>query len=106
MLHSLLLGECRVGLRELRLKNADLLLGGGDNRGVVLQDGLFFSNVGHRLLRPLHGAIAGLRQLGIALVILLRKDKRGLIRSDLLAVLLDNELLLDDLLIESVDAGL
>ena len=34
------------------------------------------------------------------------KDKRGLIRNDLLAVLLDNELLLGYLLVESVDVRL
>jgi hypothetical protein len=49
---------------------------------------------------------ADLGQLGVALVILLRIDKRRLIRSDLLPVLLDNELLLSDLLVQAVDARL
>ena len=106
MLHRPLLSECRGSLRELSLKNADLPLGGGDNRGGMLKPGLFFGNVGLRLLRPLHGAVAGRGQMGIALEILLRKDQRGLIRNDLLAVLLDNEFLLGDLLVESVDARL
>ena len=43
VLHRLLLGECRVGLGELCPENADLLLGGGDNRDVVPQCGLFFA---------------------------------------------------------------
>ena len=106
MLHRPLLGECRFGLTELRFENADLLLGGGHSRVVVLEGGLFFGNVGLRLLRPLYGAVAGLRQIGVALEILLRKDQRGLIRRDLLAVLLDNELLLADLLVEGIDARL
>jgi hypothetical protein len=106
VLHRLLLGERRVGLGELSLKNADLLLGRGYNRGVVPQCGLFFANIGLRLLRSLHGAVAGRGQMGVPLEILLRKDKRGLIRNDLLAVLLDNEFLLGNLLVESVDARL
>jgi hypothetical protein len=101
VLHRLLLGERRVGLGDLRLENADLLLGGGDNRGVVLQRGVLFANVGLRLLGPLHGAPAVLGQLGVALKILLRIDERRLIRSDLLAVLLDHELLLGDLLVQA-----
>ena len=103
MLHRLLLSERRVGLGELRLKDADLLLGSPDTRSVVLQRGLLFTNVGGRLLRVLHGAPAVLGQLGVALVILLRIDQRRLIRSDLLAILLDNELLLGDLLVERGD---
>src|SRR5450755_3838696 len=106
VLHRLLLGKCRVGLSELALKNADLLLGRGYNRGVVPQCGLFFANIGLRLLRSLHGAEAGCGQMRVPLEILLRKDKRGLIRNDLLAVLLDNEFLLDYLLVESADARL
>jgi hypothetical protein len=106
MLYRLLLGERRVGLGELRLEDADLLLGSPDPRRVVLQRGLFFANVGGCLLRVLHCAPAVPGQLGVALVILLRIDKRRLIRSDLLPVLLDNELLLSDLLVQGVDARL
>src|SRR3984893_8871184 len=89
MLHRLLLDECRVGPGELRLEDADLLFGDPDTRGVVLQRCLLLANVVLPLLRPLHSAIAGLRQLGVALEILLRIDERRLIRSDQLAGLLD-----------------
>jgi hypothetical protein len=44
--------------------------------------------------------------MGVPLEVLLRKHKRGLIRNDLLAVLLDNEFLLGYLLVESTDARL
>ena len=106
VLHRLLLGERRGRLGDLRLENANLPLGGGDNRDVVLQRGVFFANVGLRLLGPLHGAPTVLGQLGVALEILLRKDERRLIRRDLMAALLDHELLLIDLLAERVDGRL
>ena len=101
-----MLSERRVGLGELRLEDADLLLGGCDNRGVVLHRGVLLANVGLHLLGPLHGGPAVLRQFGVALEILLGIDERRLIRSDLLAVLFDHELLLGDLLVQRVDARL
>jgi hypothetical protein len=52
--------------------------------GVVPQCGLFFADMGLRSLRSLHGAEAGRGQMGVPLKILLRKDKCGLIRNDLL----------------------
>jgi len=106
VLHRLLLGERRVGLSELRLENADLLLSGSYNRNVMLLHGVFFANVGLRLLGPLHRAITVFSQYGVALIILLRIDERRLIRGDLLAVLFDDEPLLGDLLIERLNARL
>jgi hypothetical protein len=48
MRHRLLLGECRIGVGELRLEDADLLFGDPDTRGVVLQRCLLLANVGLR----------------------------------------------------------
>ena len=106
VLHRLLLGECRLGLSELSLQNADLLLGSRDTGAVMLECRRLLANVGLRLLRSLHSAVAGLRQVGVALEILLRKDLCRLIRGNELARLLDRQLLLGDLLVEGVDARL
>ena len=91
-------------IASLFTEDGDLLFGGRDSRGVELHRGVLLANVGLHLLGPLHGGPAFLRQLGVALEILLGIDERRLIRSDLLAVLFDHEPLLGNLLVQRVDA--
>ena len=57
----LLLGERGVSLSELSLQHTNLLFRSLYARGIVLQRSRLFATVGLRLLRSLHGAVAGLR---------------------------------------------
>ena len=106
LLDRLLLGERGLGLGELCLEDADLSLGNTDTLGIALQCGSLFTRGGVRLLRHLHGAIGALRQLVVALELLLRVDERRLIRVSDLTGLCDREPLLGDLLVQGIDAGL
>ena len=89
------------------LKTPTCRSAGGGHGDVVLQARRLFRE--YRLV-PVEsvctGAITVLGQLRVALEILLRKDQRRLIRRNLMAPLLDDELLLIDLLIQRVDRRL
>ena len=60
----------RIGLNDLGLEQIDLLHGGGEIGGVARDRGLRAGVARLRLLRVLHAAEAGRREVGVALVLL------------------------------------
>jgi hypothetical protein len=86
---NLLLRQGRPCLVKLRSEYGDLLLGAGYPRFVAVELSLLLNDIGSRLLGALDRAVAGMRQIGVALEILLRIDERGLVGRDDLPRLLD-----------------
>ncbi len=101
---SLLVGQRRLGLGEVRREHVDVLAGDADGDVVARQSCLFLADVRPPLLRLLHRARAGALELGIPGVLLLGEGQRRLVRVDRRLGFRHHEVLLLDRLLQVVDA--